>query len=101
MKFRVYSVAYYVGNNLCEHYPELLKYGHEFEITEFDHRGDPIGANFIHLYSLEELNELIELLTNRINADKDYYDENYFQGLIVDIDKDKEYSITIYDDYIE
>ena len=103
MKFRVYSAEYEYDDSkdLHEHYPELLKYGHEFEITEFDHSGNPIGKNYIHLYSLEELNELIEMLKNRINTDKNYYDANYFNGLIVDIDKNKERSIYIYDDCIK
>ena len=96
MKFRVYSAAYDWSRDLHEHYPELVNYGHEFEITMLDHKGNPMGINYIHLYSLEELNELIEMLRNRINND-----ENYFQGIIVDIDENKERNIYIYDDYIE
>lgn len=101
MKVGVYSAAHDNCYNLCEHYPELLKYGHEFEITKFDCDGDPMGVNYIHLYSLEELNELIEALKNRINADKNYYDENYLQGIILDINDNEELSICIYDDCIE
>ena len=95
MKFRVYSAAYDWSRDLHEHYPALMKYGHEFEIKSFDSNGKAKGINYIYLYSLEELINLMDELNISI---KDHYNS----GIVLDRDNDdKELVIYIHDDYLE
>lgn len=95
MKFRVYSAWYNSEFDLKEHYPALMKYGHEFEIKSFDSNGKATGINYIYLYSLEELINLMDELNISMK-------DPHNSGIVLDRDNDdKELVIYIYDDYLE
>lgn len=84
MKFKIVSAMCMHSANhdeeLLKYYPALKKYG--FELCEEEWGFGHITMPYIHIYSLEELKNLMQDLGD--------------EALIVSND-----SITIYDDYIE